>query len=303
MRIICLQFNPQLKQLDANLTAATHLLDTSPSVKSLPADPLNKKTTWLLLPELSFTGYNFRDLPDIEPFLEVQGQGPSSQWARSTALARKWHVTVGYPERSTNPQGEPVYYNSTITYDPSGNIVAHARKRFLYYTDETWASEGIDKSTSAGFFAGEVRALGRVSMGICMDINPYKFLAPWTDYEFATHIVRERTPLAVLNMAWLTRLTPQELAEQPNQPDQETFGYWIERFWPLRQRAEFGCSTVVVCANRCGTEEGDACYAGTSSVFYFKDGRVSLFGIMGKGEEGCLVVDTDKVCFLNVFMR
>jgi len=66
-------------------------------------------------------------------------------------------------------------YNSAVTVAPHGHIVAHYRKSFLYFTDATWAVEG------PGFHAGilplelneSITAEMRVTMGICMDINPY----------------------------------------------------------------------------------------------------------------------------------
>jgi protein N-terminal amidase len=128
-------------------------------------------------------------------------------------------------------------------------------------------------------------------MGICMDINPYKFLSPWSEYEFANHVLASRTPLVVLSMAWLTRLTPQELAELPLRPDEETFAYWIQRFQPLVEGKEG--PIAVVCANRCGIE-GSACYAGTSSVFVVDKGAVNIYDVMGKLEEKCMVVDLTR---------
>jgi len=127
-----------------------------------------------------------------------------------------------------------------------------------------------------------------------MDINPYKFLAPWSEYEFATHVLSTRTPVVVLSMAWLTRLTPQELAELPLRPDEETFAYWIERFQPLLEGGEDMQGPIaVVCANRCGIE-GNACYAGTSSVFVVEKGKVSIYDVLGKLEEKCMVVDLTR---------
>jgi protein N-terminal amidase len=208
-------------------------------------------------------------------------------------------VTVGYPEtipvtesqKEKDPNAVPSNYNSTVTVSPSGQILGTYRKRFLYYTDETWALEGDGKTSPSGFFAGILGPLGHVSMGICMDINPYKFLTSWTDYEFASHILSARTPLVVVNMAWLTRLTPQELTELPLRPDEETFAYWIERFQPLlKHKGSDAGPIVVVCANRCGIE-GSACYAGTSSVFIVESGKVSVCDVLGKLEEKCMVVD------------
>jgi protein N-terminal amidase len=53
------------------------------------------------------------------------------------------------------------YYNSAVTVNADGEIIANYRKSFLYYTDEAWASEG------SGFFACRVANLGNVAMGIC----------------------------------------------------------------------------------------------------------------------------------------
>jgi protein N-terminal amidase len=253
-------------------------------------------------------------LEDITPYLEPSCAGPSTKWAISTARKYGIYVTVGYPETvprspeeqtqhpdttssSSNepePQSRPPRnYNSTVTVSPTGTIIATYRKRFLYYTDETWALEGDGCTSASGFFASDLGPLGKVSMGICMDINNYKFLSPWTAYEFANHVLQSQTPLVVLSMAWLTRLSEQELTEQPLRPDEETFVYWIERFNPLREAAGENNDvqpTVVVCANRCGVE-GSASYAGTSSVFLFGKGRVEIFDVCGRGEEKCMVVD------------
>ena len=299
MWIICLQLDPALKQVSSNIAKATHLLQTSREVQTLPRPERDPRPIWLLLPELAFTGYNFRDAGDIAPYLEARESGASSLWARDTAKARGWYVTVGYPERAGEGRGggegqarEPVAYNSAVTYGPDGVCAAHYRKRFLYYTDETWAAP----NPADAFFAGDVGALGRVGMGICMDINPRGFTAPWAAFEFARHVLESRTPVAAVCMAWLTQLSPPELAELPLQPDQGSFGYWMERFAPLREPG--AAPVVVACANRCGVE-GAACYAGTSAVMSFRDGSIALCGILGRKEEKCLVVDTEKVCSID----
>jgi len=125
-------------------------------------------------------------------------------------------------------------------------------------------------------------------MGICMDINPYQFTAEWNKYEFAHHVMESRAQLVILSMAWLTRLSPQELTELPLRPDNDTFSYWIERFFPLQVAG--GGPIFIVLANRCGVERG-ACYAGTSSVISFRNGKGCIYDILGKYDEQCLVVD------------
>jgi len=195
-------------------------------------------------------------------------------------------VTVGYPEKTANPNE---HYNSVVTVAPDGTVLGNYRKRFLYYTDEVWALEG-DKP----HFYGELGALGPVSVGICMDINPYKFLAPWNEYEFATRALQTKSPMVVLSMAWLTRLEPEELAQFPVEPDTETLAYWLERFAPIVDAARQE-PVVLVMANRCGSEEGGANYAGTSAVIRIQDGNVSIWDILGRAEEKCLVVDLSQV--------
>ncbi|KAJ9627202.1 hypothetical protein H2203_003664 [Taxawa tesnikishii (nom. ined.)] len=251
---------------------------------------------------MAFSGYNFPSLEAIKPYLEPTAGGISTQWAQSTARRLNCHVTVGYPEITT--ASPPKHYNSLVTVSPTGEIVATYRKSFLYYTDETWASEG-----DAGFYHGPLGALGPACMGICMDINPHRFTAPWAAYEFATHCVDKTTPLVVLSMAWLTRLLPQELMLTTHEPDLETLGYWIERFFPL-VNSKSADGVIVVMANRCGTEPGSVagvtrgvgesgeevvCYAGSSCVLKLQDGNVQVYNILGKAEDNLLVVDTKDV--------
>lgn len=112
---------------------------------------------------LTISGYNFKSLLQIRPYLEPTALGLTWLWAKNTASKYNCYVTVGYPEKatSTSESASPEYYNSALTVSPDGRTVANYRKSFLYYTDYTWASEGT------GFFSGEIGNLGKVAMGIC----------------------------------------------------------------------------------------------------------------------------------------
>jgi protein N-terminal amidase len=288
MKVACLQFAPEVGQVQSNIQRADQILQGT----RIPPD-----LDWLVLPELAFTGYNFHSLEEIKPFLEPTTSGISTQWAIQVAGHYNCHVTVGYPEITTNetPQTQ---YNSTVTVSPSGAVLYNYRKSFLYYTDETWASEGPGarshklsdpKSPDAPFHAGDLGTLGKVTMGICMDINPYKFTSPWADYEFANTALSSQSQLICISMAWLCHLTPTELAQEPSQPDVATVAYWVERFQPLVE-ARGEKPTYIIMANRCGMEKG-VCYAGSSTVIKIDKGIVSLFETAGKSEEKCLVVD------------
>ncbi|KAK3717238.1 hypothetical protein LTR37_005947 [Vermiconidia calcicola] len=311
MKIACLQLNPILGAVQHNIDNANALLQ---NIKPGQLD-------LLVLPELAFTGYNFPSLEAIKPFLEPTTAGPTAQWAVNTARRLQCHVTVGYPEVSTSAAGQTMNYNATVTVSPLGEVLANYRKSFLYYTDETWAYEGPNGSalhshtaTSKPFLCGQLGRLGHVGHGICMDINPYQFTAPWRDFEFANTMLREGVRLVILSMAWLTHRLPHELEIEPDKPDMETVAYWRERFGPFIESAPRE-EIIVVFANRCGVEgntsgtvhvengaeaeEGDrVCYAGSSCVMRFQGGSVRLYdrgegvAILGKNEQGLLVVDT-----------
>ncbi|KAF2970330.1 hypothetical protein GQX73_g3215 [Xylaria multiplex] len=280
MRIGCLQFASQVGDIDDNINRADAVLSK--------ANPENLDL--LVLPELAFAGYNFKSLQEISPFLELQGSGISALWARTVALRLNCVVTIGYPEKEdveAKWPASPEYYNSVIAMNADGETIAHYRKNFLYYTDETWALEGQE-----GFYGGYIPQLGNISMGICMDINPYKFEAPWRAFEFAFHCLEVEANLVIVTMAWLTREDASLFRCMPNEPDMDTLTYWMARLEPLI-RSENQDEIIIIFCNRTGIER-DAVYAGTSTVIGVKDGEVNVYGLLGRGEEKLLVVDTDK---------
>jgi protein N-terminal amidase len=58
-------------------------------------------------------------------------------------------------------------------------------------------------------------------------------------------------------------------------------------------RAENEEEIVFVFCNRCGIE-GDTVYAGTSTVISIKQGECRVHGLLPRGRESLLVVDTDN---------
>ncbi|OKL64199.1 hypothetical protein UA08_00270 [Talaromyces atroroseus] len=305
MRIATLQFAPQLGDVEQNIRRADRLLKleagNQDASEELGIDELRPDI--LVLPEMAFSGYNFASLQAIRPYLEVQGQGPSSQWARRTAQRLKCKVCVGYPEvqhvgPSTTSDGDSAassvkLYNSMLVVDEAGQIVHNYRKRFLYYTDESWASEGEAEWSfkSLEFHAASGPASEKTvhiptTFGICMDINPYKFEAPFTAWEFANRVLDSQSHLVIVSAAWLVTDPTTIMATHERLPDMDTFNYWLKRFWPLlEKRIDYGnrqldgfCTptetkVVLVFANRTGVEDGGAgsiiptaTYAGTSTI-------------------------------------
>ncbi|KAI9826837.1 MAG: Carbon-nitrogen hydrolase [Thelocarpon impressellum] len=287
MRIGCLQFAPALGDVAGNIERADAIL-----AKAAP-----HHLDLLMLPELAFTGYNHPSLAAIEPYLESTAVGPSTAWAIAAARRLGCHVSVGYPEKSTaTPR---VLYNAVVLVSPEGLVVWHYRKRFLYYTDETWAQEGDD----ADFTTRHVEGLGHdVAMGICMDLNPYRFQSAWDTYEFSSQAAASRASLILVTMAWnATRDSPWP-PNEASMPDMSTLGYWFERLQPLLTAsgrslddptAGAAKEVLVAMCNRSGAE-GSAIYAGSSTVMGIVDGRAILYGALGRDAEELLVVDSSE---------
>lgn len=256
------------------------------------------------------TGYNFPSLSAIKPYLEPAGQGPSGIWAKETARRIGCKVCVGYPEvvaENTEDNEKEAYYNSLLVVDGNGEVLVNYRKSFLYYTDETWALEGDVKRGFArlpfqasmggenggggGGSGNEEDTTVATTFGICMDINPYRFEAPWTAWEFANRIIDSKSQLVIVSMAWLTLSDREQLQALGTKPELDTFNYWIQRLMPLfrrkmehRPEKHHGIEdeekrVVVVFSNRVGEEEGHddqgqkndspVRYAGTSAVLAF----------------------------------
>ncbi|KAH6607340.1 hypothetical protein Trco_003653, partial [Trichoderma cornu-damae] len=282
MRIGCLQFAPQVGDVDNNLNRADAVLSR--------ANP---------------EGLDLLSLHDISPFLEPSGSGISSLWARTTALRYNCAVLVGYPEKvdvsPSWPTG-PEYYSSAIVVNGDGETVANYQKSFLYYTDQSWALEG-----SRGFYDGYIPGLGNTSIGICefdstsMLFLPYKFEAPWHAFEFAFHVLQAESNLVIVSMAWMTREDRRHFSRMPNEPDMDTLTYWVTRLEPLI-RSDNEHEIIVVFCNRTGVEE-EATYAGTSAVIGIREGEVNVYGLLGRGDKGLLVVDTASPPYAKMVYR
>ncbi|KAI3475329.1 hypothetical protein L1887_63307 [Cichorium endivia] len=158
MKIATLQLDSKIRNVQENIAKADTILRTNPPPSDLDL---------LVLPELAFTGYNYPSYDSIKPYLEPTTAGVTTQWAIATAKRLSCHIIAGYPEISTEiddtapPSTDtPIAhkrYNSTVTVSPTGEILANYRKSFLYYTDESWATEGPE-----GFYCGELGSLGKV---------------------------------------------------------------------------------------------------------------------------------------------
>ncbi|KAL8913426.1 MAG: hypothetical protein Q9171_001719, partial [Xanthocarpia ochracea] len=320
MKIATLQFSPKLGQVNENIAHADAILSSSST--SLHDIDL------LVLPELAFTethfgpptelttttGYNHPSLESITPYLEPTAAGTSTRWAILTARRLRCLVTVGYPElfsRDPPPRStlkptmlnlgsaEDYYtltaYNSTVTVNPQGGVVAHYRKTNLYYTDEVWAQESPEGFTTSILRFGDQKSGRQISAAcvdrgqgeeeqekkvtqqqqnqqpqttihttthaICMDLNHHHFIPPSPapppspPSKLCEHILNTRTTLLVLSTTWLTHLPSSALRSQPRDFDQDTLGYWFHALEPVINNVH-GREVICVFANRCGEEPG-----------------------------------------------
>ncbi|KAK2072559.1 hypothetical protein P8C59_006906 [Phyllachora maydis] len=135
----------------------------------------------------------------------------------------------------------------------------------------------------------------------CVNKYPYRLEAPWHAFEFAFHILEVEANVVIVSMAWVSREERSSFTRTPEEPDMETLTYWVQRLEPVI-RAERENEMIVVFCNRCGVED-DAVYSGTSAVLGIRGGEVSVYGLLGRGVQEMLVVDTGDAPFAKLLNR
>lgn len=170
--------------------------------------------------------------------------------------------------------------------------------------------ENLDMKLGTGFGLFNLGdPLGRISLGICMDLNPFP-PAVWSSregpYELANFAIDNNTRLLIILCAWL------DSKAHPEEPwDKETVNYWLARLLPLWKRIneqQVEQDTVVVICNRAGADGGlyylrirpslpltllqDMLFAGTSSIFRLSQAKdvPEILGLMRRDEEGIRVL-------------
>jgi len=248
MRVAIVQTNPALGALERNIQRANDLLEAK-----FPARSDEKKADLIVLPELALSGYHFETEEDIVPFLETRGTSPSTNWAKEVAQRYRSRVLVGLPMQLDERRR-----NAAIMVDSRGEVVHEYQKHHLYQTDYEWGC-----TPGPGFSSTTIELDGhptKMSVGICMDINPWEFEAPFEAYEYANYILEEDISLVIVPMAWSL---PKEIHPESLGPSKPTLVYWVQRLYPLRQDSKK--RTVVIC-NRTG-REGHSLYAGHKLCF------------------------------------
>lgn len=294
MRIGCLQYDPKFKDVKGNTAKVREM------TSRIPPNSLDL----LVLPEMCLTGYMFPSSSSIQPYLEPPRIGPTSLLLRELATRLGCVVIGGYPEQiegqDVNGAGdgnERNGYNSALVVQKTGEVVGNYRKTFLFETDKTWAREG------QGFGVFELgQPLGRAVVGICMDMNPKDFVAPWDAYELSKFVREQKADMLIVPMNWLD--PPREPGDEVGDtdgPEESTLNYWAHRMTPLHDpspsfevaevnQVESETEVVFVACNRVGVEEGTT-FVGTSSIMTLSSNpsRIELIECAGKKSEEVLV--------------
>lgn len=261
MRIGLLQNNPVLGSFQQNVAKVRQMLHGKG-----PFD-------LLVLPELALSGYAFKSLQHIRPHLEDRC-GPTFEFARELcASVPSKMVLLGYPEVTTDGKR----FNSAMLVQAEGLLYSYS-KRHLFQTDETWAEEGSDfGSFVTRRLSDQEGQPTRLALGICMDMNPYQFKAPFEAFEFGNFCVSQAADVVVVPMAWLRA----EADTSTERDELQTVRYWLSRLGPVLDSDR---RTLFLACNRTGSEE-DTVYQGNSCAILIDHGKLEIIGKLGREED------------------
>lgn len=207
MRVAAIQFKAQKGRPQESFSSLSQLIVAA----------AEQGAKLIVCPEMALTGYLFSDGNAAGAVAEAQdGEGLT----HLGALAARFGATLvcGYPERDRLGR----LYNSARVIGPDGKLVYNYRKRLLYDSDFTWAADG---DTRYPMLPLDGLAEGKLSVGICMDLN---------DDRFTAFLRRMRPRLVAFCTNWLDQ-------------GQDVLPYWQYRL--------LGTSSYFIAANTYGSEE------------------------------------------------
>lgn len=184
IRIAAVQFTPDFKNLEANLAAIEQII-------------IGTNAQLIVFPELSTTGYFFRDPAELEPFALAK---TDERLTHLLSVATHHHkvVVFGFAEAAGGK-----YYNSAMI-GGFGTEMAVYRKTHLFYREKDVFEPG-----DSGFFVTNIPHLDcNVGMMICYDWR-FPESARTLSLRGADVIV---TPSNLVTELW-TRVMPTRAAE------------------------------------------------------------------------------------------
>lgn len=214
VNVLLVQYNPQFKKISQNIEYLTKLLS-----KYSKED----KIDIIVFPEMTLSGYIFDSAEDILPYTSYNDSGETYDFCTSLAKRLESYIFLGYPEKTKDGK----LYNSCMIVNKKGEVLPSYHKHFLYEDDKRWCLEGdefgyLEITTHNGKNI-------KLGIGICMDINPYDFKAPWDKMEFANHCLDKDVDLIV----FLTNWTDFEPNDNSMKAINKSISYWCERLSPF----------------------------------------------------------------------
>ncbi|CAB4254645.1 similar to Saccharomyces cerevisiae YJR062C NTA1 Amidase [Maudiozyma barnettii] len=212
LSIAAVQLNPQIGKVNETISRAKMLLNQFKA--KLETRDGNKNVDMIVFPEFALTGYNFMSRDHILPYTHTTKESPSFKFAQNVSKMFNCYTIIGYPESET--ESKKILFNSAAVVSPQGELIFNYRKSFLYFTEDNWGCSENPKQFQNFplIFKKKGRRVGNMnnepidvelntSIGICMDLSPYKFEAPFNDCEFASFNLDKRVELIICPMAWL----------------------------------------------------------------------------------------------------
>ena len=271
VKVICVQYEPKYKDIQYNINKLEKMFE-----KYSEKDEIDI----IVFPEMTLTGYIFQDLDDIKPYTCYYDKGEQFNFITNLAKRLKCYCFMGFPEKTFDDK----YYNSCFIITPEGVSLPSYKKHFLYYDDERWCLEG-DKFGYMEIITKRGLKL-KLGIGICMDINNYKFISPWENMEFATHCFEKDVDVIIFPTNW-TDDNPNDLSEDNRS---ELWEYWISRMEPFMKRNKVnnykGKKVYFLAADRIGFEKNTHFY-GCSCVIQLCP-KPEVINSIGKRDEKLL---------------
>lgn len=144
MKIGFYQYRPVFGNVSHNLNKVVKKLD-------------DVQAGLIVLPELAFTGYYFKDRAEVMTLAEDPGKSITVDALTTLCKKRKFHLVTGFTEKAKDK-----YFNSALLIGPKG--VEHVYRKIHLFNEETkWFDDGD--------IPLQVNRIGNVRIGImiCFD--------------------------------------------------------------------------------------------------------------------------------------
>jgi predicted amidohydrolase len=147
IRVSCIQLEPQIGAVAANIARASELV----------CEAAEAGSRLIVLPELASTGYMFESEAEARSLSEPVPDGATTRAWAALAAELGVHLVAGIAERA----GEALY-NAAVIVGPEGHIGTY-RKAHLWHQENVFFSKG-----DLGFPVFDT-ALGKIGIAICYD--------------------------------------------------------------------------------------------------------------------------------------